>query len=67
MASMFMLSPLAAAIVANIVGGTFGLRDDRAIRRLLIAPGMPGIGDGEDRLVVKFCKELANNAAAAAA
>ena len=59
---MLMLSPFAAASVANIEGGTLGFFEDKAIRRLLIAPGMPG-NDGDGRC----CNEPANKAAAVAA
>ena len=57
-----MLRPLAAAIVANMVEGTFGFLEESAMRKLLMVPGIPGIAGGG-----KECNEPANMAAAAAA
>lgn len=54
---MLMFKPLAAAMVANIVEGTFGFLEDKAMRRLLMELG---IGPGE----LGICNELASKAAA---
>lgn len=69
MASMLMLSPLAAAKVANMLGGTGGFRDEfeeSAMRRLLIGGDMLGRELGAI-LGFNCCNELAKRAAAAAA
>lgn len=60
---MFMFRPLAAAIVASMADGTLGFFAERAIRRLLMVPGIPGkLGGGSE-----CCNEPARMAAAAAA
>lgn len=62
-ASMLMLSPLAAAIVASIVLGTFGLFELSAMRRLL----MPLGSGGTTRAAAGIFKEFAKKSAAAVA